>query len=147
MLLEELVAGRLTGEAEKVKAEGWRWIESAQDFPYGHTAGLRRITGEEAALSDEDHTRREALRDEMVTIEEHYFQDNDEDVPEDIDTRLGEIEAELDGFETRPVIYDPGDVAIAGAFISIDGDGRLKVERGYVRPEDEAPAVSIGAEL
>ena len=139
-LLEELVAAKLAVDAEKVKAEGWRWIEIAQDFPYGHTAGLRRIVGEETALSDEDHARREALRDEMAAIEERYFQDSDEEAPEDVDRRLGEIEAELEAFENRPMTYDPGDIAIAGAFISIDGDGRPKVERGYVRPEDEPPA-------
>jgi ParB family chromosome partitioning protein len=141
-LLEELVAAKLAVDAEKVKAEGWRWIEIAQDFPYGHTAGLRRIVGEETALSDEDHARREALREEMAAIEERYFQDGDEEVPEDIDRRLGEIEVELDAFDDRPVTYDPGDINIAGAFISIDGDGRLKVERGYVRPEDEPTAES-----
>jgi hypothetical protein len=27
----------------------------------------------------------------------------------------------------------------AGAFVSIDGSGALRVERGYVRPEDERP--------
>jgi ParB family chromosome partitioning protein len=141
-LLETLVAAKLGEDAEKVKAEGWRWIEIAQDFPYGHTAGLRRIPGEETALSDEDHARREALRDEMAAIEERYCQDGDEEAPEEVDRRLGEIEAELDTFENRPLTYDRGDIAIAGAFISIDGDGRLKVERGYVRPEDEPTAES-----
>jgi ParB family chromosome partitioning protein len=139
-LLETLVAAKLGEDAEKVNAEGWRWIEIAQDFPYGHTAGLRRVKGEETALTDEDHARREALRDEMAAIEERYFQDNDEEAPEEVDRRLGEIEAELDTFENRPLTYDRGDIAIAGAFISIDGDGRLKVERGYVRPEDEPRA-------
>ena len=33
--------------------------------------------------------------------------------------------------------FDPADVARAGAFVSIDSEGRLRVERGYVRPEDE----------
>jgi ParB family chromosome partitioning protein len=141
-LLEELVAAKLREHAEKVKAEGWHWIQIAQDFPYGHTAGLRRIMGEETALSDEDHARREALREEMAAIEERYFQDGDEEAPEEVDRRLGQIEAELDTFENRPLTYDPGDIAIAGAFISIDGDGRPKVERGYVRPEDEALAES-----
>jgi ParB family chromosome partitioning protein len=141
-LLEQLVAARLTEESERVKAEGWRWVQIAQDFPYGHTAGLRRIMGEETALTEEDHARRESLRDEMAAIEERYCQDSNEEVPEDIDLRLGEIEAELEAFENRPLTYDPGDIAIAGAFISIDGDGQLKVERGYVRPEDEPLAES-----
>ena len=30
---------------------------------------------------------------------------------------------------------------MAGVFVSIDGNGRLRVERGYVRPEDEPPVV------
>ncbi len=137
-LLERLVAAKLTSEAETIKAEGWRWIHIAQEFPYGHTGGLRRVMGEMQPLSDEEHAKREALRDEMAEIEERYFQESDEDLPEEIDRRLAEIEAALDAFETRSVIYDPADIACAGAFVSIDGDGRLKAERGYVRPEDEA---------
>lgn len=42
-LLEKLVTEKLTAEAEAIKAEGWNWIEVAPDFPYGHTAGLRRV--------------------------------------------------------------------------------------------------------
>ena len=135
-LLERLVSAKLTSEAETIKAEGWRWIQIAQEFPYGHTGGLRRVMGEMQPLSDEEHTRREALRNEMAEIEERYS-DTDEELPEEVDQRLGEIETELDDFEDRPVIYDPTEVARAGAFVSIDGDGKLKVERGYVRPEDE----------
>lgn len=138
-LLEELVTEKLAVEAETVKAEGWKWIEVAPDFPYGHTAGLRRVMGETELLSDEEYARREALRSEFEEIEQRYFQENDEDLPEEVDRRLTEIEAELDAFENRPISYDPDEVTRAGAFVSIDGDGRLKTERGYVRPEDEAP--------
>jgi len=136
-LLERLVAAKLISEAETIKAEGWRWIQIAQEFPYGHTGGLRRLMGEMQPLSDEEQAKREALRDEMAEIEERYS-GTDEDLPEEVDRRLGEIETELDGFEDRPVIYDPAEIARAGVFVSINGDGRLKIERGYVRPEDEA---------
>jgi ParB family chromosome partitioning protein len=44
-------------------------------------------------------------------------------------------------FEDRSMIYDPADIARAGVFISIDSEGRLSVDRGYVRPEDELPVV------
>jgi len=145
-LLERLVAAKLTSEAETIKAEGWRWIQIAQEFPYGHTGGLRRVVGEMQSLSDEEHAKREALRDEMAEIEVRYFQESDEDLPEKIDRRLAEIETELDGFEDRPVIYDPADIACAGVFVSIDGDGRLKIERGYVRPEDEADGEAADAD-
>jgi ParB family chromosome partitioning protein len=39
-----LVAEKLKAEAETIAAEGWKWIEVAIDFPYGHTAGLRELT-------------------------------------------------------------------------------------------------------
>ncbi|WP_246660640.1 ParB/RepB/Spo0J family partition protein [Nitratireductor sp. XY-223] len=141
-LLERLVAAKLTTEAETIRAEGWRWIQMAQDFPYGHTAGLRRVMGETEPLSDDEHARREALRDEMAEIEERYFQEGDEDLPEEVDKRLAGIEAELDGFENRPVIYDTQEIARAGVFVSIDGDGKLNIERGYVRSEDEAQSAA-----
>jgi ParB family transcriptional regulator, chromosome partitioning protein len=37
------------------------------------------------------------------------------------------------------VTYEPADIARAGVFISIDEEGALSVDRGYVRSEDEAP--------
>ena len=56
-----------------------------------------------------------------------------------MDARLGEIETALAAFEDRPVSYDPVAIARAGVFVSIDAEGSLSVDRGYVRPEDEAP--------
>jgi len=50
---------------------------------------------------------------------------------------LGEIEETMEAFEARPIRYEADDLALAGAFVSIDSSGRLRVERGYVRPEDE----------
>jgi len=41
--------------------------------------------------------------------------------------------------DERPMTFDSAETARAGAFVSIDGDGKLHVERGYVRPEDELP--------
>ncbi len=62
-----------------------------------------------------------------------------DELPEEIDRRLAEIEAALAAIDERPTRFDAEDMARAGAFVSIDGSGSLRVERGYVRPEDEAP--------
>ena len=40
--------------------------------------------------------------------------------------------------------YAPEQMARAGAFVSIDSDGTLLVERGYVRPEDEGTVEAEG---
>jgi ParB family transcriptional regulator, chromosome partitioning protein len=53
-LLERLVAERLRTEAETIAAEGWKWIEVAASFHYGHDHGLRRLEGAPAALTAEE---------------------------------------------------------------------------------------------
>jgi ParB family transcriptional regulator, chromosome partitioning protein len=138
VLLDRLVAEKLEREADVVRAEGWKWVEVATDFPYGHTYGLRHISGKPIAMSDEEVATAEALRAEYDKLELAYG-DADE-LPEEVDQRLGEIETALAALGDRPVKYDPEEIARAGAFVSIDSSGALRVERGYVRPEDE-PAV------
>ncbi|MGE3872541.1 MAG: ParB/RepB/Spo0J family partition protein [Parvibaculaceae bacterium] len=135
-LLERLAAERLDREANAIRAEGWKWVEVASDFPYGHTTGLGRITGQVADLAEEERAEREALRDEMERLEAEWAEADD--LPEEVDQRLGEIETALEASENRSLNYDPSDIARAGAFVSIGSDGGLRVERGYVRPEDEA---------
>ena len=44
-LLDRLVAEKLERDAEAIRAEGWKWVEVATDFPYGHTYGLRQHRG------------------------------------------------------------------------------------------------------
>jgi ParB family transcriptional regulator, chromosome partitioning protein len=60
-LLDRLVAEKLEREAGAVRAEGWKWVEVATDFPYGHTYGLRHIVGDTAAMSEEEVATAQAL--------------------------------------------------------------------------------------
>jgi ParB family chromosome partitioning protein len=138
-LLDRLVTEKLRAEAESIAAEGWKWIAVAVDFPYGHTNGLRELEGEPADLTEEERATLDALNAEYAKIEEDY-QDADE-LADEIDQRLGEIEAVRSVLEARSLVYDPVEIARAGVFVSIDAEGLLSIARGYVRPEDEAPAV------
>ena len=142
VLLERLVGEKLKAEAEAIAAEGWKWIEVAVGFPYGHTMGLRELLGTTVDLTDEERATREALRDEYDRLEAEYAEADD--LPEEVDQRLGEIELALGAFDSRPMAFDPDQVGRAGAFVSIDSDGTLLVERGLVRPEDEAQAEPKG---
>ena len=141
-LLDRLVAEKLKIVADEIAGEGWKWVEAALSFPYGHERGLRELVGATADLTEEERATREALRSEYDRIEAEYAEADE--LPDEIDARLGEIEQALDAFEQCPVIYDPADIAIAGVFVSLDSDGSLSVDRGYVRPEDERPVDAEG---
>lgn len=134
-LLDRLAAAKLTQEAESLRAEGWKWIEAATEFAYGHSRGLRRLAGEEVPLSADEQAQHEALEAEQEELEKQYAEADE--LPDEVDARLGEIEEALAALDDRPMRYDPAAVTYAGAFLSLAADGTLQVERGFVRKEDE----------
>jgi ParB family chromosome partitioning protein len=136
-LINQMVADKLKVDSEAIATEGWKWIEVAPDFSYGHVFGLRQLRGEVAPLTAEEEAARDALQAEFDRLSEEYA--GADDLPDAVDERLSELETALEGFTERPVVFDAGDIARAGAFVSIASDGGLRVERGYVRPEDELP--------
>ena len=137
-LVERLVDAKLTRVAQEVVAEGWKWVEAAIDLPFGCERGKRRIVGTTLALTDEEQSRLDALVEEFDAIGEAH-QDTD-DLPEDVAARLAEIDAGMTALTRRPVNYEPAEFARAGVFVSLAHDGRLRIDRGYVRPEDEPVA-------
>ncbi len=142
-LLDRLATEKLAAEAQKIAAGGWKWIEVAVDFRYGHMSHLRQLEGVTLEFSPAEQVTFDALTAEQTKLEIEY--EGASELPDEVDTRLGEIEAALAAFENRPVHYELAEVARAGVFVSIDADGRLAVERGYVRPEDE-PSMPVGGE-
>jgi ParB family chromosome partitioning protein len=143
-LLDRLVTDKLKAEAETIAAEGWKWIAVAVNFPYGHTDDLRELDGVPSDLTDDERASVDALKAEYDKLEADYAEADE--LPDEIDQRLAEIETALSTFEARPVTYDPADIARAGVFVSIDDEGVLSVDRGYVRPADEAPVDDVEAE-
>ncbi len=138
-LLDRLVVEKLQAEGERLAVEGWRWIEVAPGFPYGHTNGLRRLGGAITDLTEAEQATYDALHEELERLEVQYAEA--EELPDEVDQRLGEIETAIQAFDSRPAVFDPAQIARAGVFVSIDTEGALCIERGYVRPEDEAPVI------
>ncbi len=134
-LLDRLLADRLQAEAQAIAAEGWKWIEVPTDLPYAYSHGLRRLIGDPSPLSAYEAAEHAKLVSEYRALEDECS--GQDEYPEEIDTRLGELEAAMKAFEPRPLISDAAEVARAGVFVTLDRDGGLAVYRGYVRPEDE----------
>lgn len=141
-LLDRLVAEKLKTLVDEIAAEGWKWVEAAISIPYGVTHGLREISGTPLDMTETELATRGALQAEFNRLSEAY--EGADELPDDVDQRLGEIEAALEELDSRPVRYDPSEIAIAGVFATLDASGKLVVDRGYVRPEDERPLASEG---
>jgi ParB family transcriptional regulator, chromosome partitioning protein len=135
-LLDLLVTAKLGREADALRAaEGWKWTEAHLDFPHAH--GMRRTYPHPVELSVEDQTALKAAQAEFDRLTEQY-QTTDE-LPDEVDARFGELEAEIERLEARRQAYEPDDIARGGAFVILNHDGTVRIERGFIRSEDERP--------
>lgn len=131
-LLDRLALDQLAAEAETVRvAEGWLWAEARLDFPHDH--GCRRVYPHPVEPDPETKTRLEVLAEEYDAIVAACGDDN---LSEEQDARLEVLDAELSS--ACPDQYDPDAVASGGLF-AVLGQGGVRIERGFIRPVDEAP--------
>jgi len=135
-LLDMLVLAKLGREANALmEAEGWKWAQVFLDYP--HSYGLRRTYPQPVDLSAEDQAALDAAQAEFNGLTAQY--ESAEELPDEVDARFGELEAEIERLEAKRLAYDPADIARCGAFVILNHDGSLRVERGFMRAEDEKP--------
>jgi ParB family chromosome partitioning protein len=133
-LLDRLTKEKLEGIAVAVvETEGWKWAEAFLDYPHSH--GLRRSYPDTVELSAEDAAAYEAAQAAFAALSEQY--ESAEELPDEIDERFGELEAEIERLEAKRQAYNPEVVARSGVFVILNHDGSLRIERGFVRQEDE----------
>jgi len=136
VLLDLLVTAKLGRVADALReGEGWKWTEAHLDFPHAH--GMRRTYPHPVELSAEDQAALEAAKCEVDQLSE-WNQTADE-LPDHVDARFCELEADIERLEAKRHAYDPDDIARGGAFVILNHDGMVRIERGFIRPGDEKP--------
>jgi ParB family transcriptional regulator, chromosome partitioning protein len=132
-LLDTLVTERLEKNARGVRAEGWKWVQVTAEFAYQQSAEYRRIHAEPVPLTAPEQKRLEELQEEYAQINDEW---NDCDDELEARPRLDELEKLIAEIEDRDGVWTSEQIAMAGAVIFIDHQGKAKIERGFVRPED-----------
>jgi ParB family chromosome partitioning protein len=135
-LLDMLAAEKLREIAGEVQAEGWKWAEAHIDYPHAH--GMRRFYPLSVPLSDGDEARLEALSTEHDELAEGYS--SYDEMPEDVAAKLEAVSDEIDAISEKRSAYDANVIAHGGVFVVLHHDGTVRIERGFVRAEDEALA-------
>jgi ParB family chromosome partitioning protein len=140
-LLDLLVTAKLGRVADALReAEGWKWTQAHLDFPHAH--GLRRTYPQPVELLAEDQAALDAVQAEFNSLTEQH--ETAEELPDEVDARFGELEAEIERVEAKRQAYDPDHIARGGAFVILNHDGTVRIERGFIRTEDEKPQPETG---
>lgn len=142
-LLDKLVREKLDALAGEVRAEGWAWVEAVPHLSY-----TERQAFHDAPQAQREPTRREAQRieslrrriDEAGAALEAAEDAGDEHKAGTLYERYERLESELAAAHDRLSTYAPQVRAVAGAIVTIDGEGEATVHRGLLR-EAEAKAL------
>ncbi|MBZ9698675.1 MULTISPECIES: ParB/RepB/Spo0J family partition protein [unclassified Mesorhizobium] len=142
-LLDRMVIEKLQGVAETVRqAEGWKWADVRIDYPHAH--GLRRTYPQPVALSEEHEAAYAQALEEFNRLTEEWS--SAEELPDDVDKRFGKLEAEIERIDALRHAYDADVVARGGVFVVLSHDGTARIERGFIRGEDDQPETEVQEE-
>jgi len=138
-LLNRLVDEKLAKAAAKLKKERFAWVEATPRLLQSDLSGYSRVETILREPTDEEAARLKALDDEARALqaEAEGLTEGDEERAEAIDERLGAIQEEEQAITEARRMADPEQQAVAGAIVTIDTNGKLKIERGLIKAEDK----------
>jgi ParB family transcriptional regulator, chromosome partitioning protein len=141
-LLNRLAREKLQAHADKVADEGWRWVVAEPELDREACGDMRRIFAKPVPLSKTERKRLHKLQARYDALCEKH--QHDDEMPAKAAEQLGRIEAAIEAL--RKEEYKERDIALAGAFVTLSGDGSVRIERGFIRAEDEPQSKSKPAD-
>ena len=140
-LLESLALEKLNQAVESIKDEGHAWVQVRTTFDYSDRAEFSNVRTIRREPTAEERTRMEALDAQMKALQPEY-EAYDEDADESgeryqaIEEKAQRIQDQWDALDASLAVPYPDDLAIAGAVVTVDQNGELRIERGLIRKED-----------
>jgi len=151
-LLEILVTEKLQAEADKLKADGWSWVEiNRTDDRWLANRTYRKLQPKSVPLSKELEDEDAQLRKELKALE---AKDDTETSSQD-EARIEEIDRRLAIIEASRYVYTAIQKSIFGVMLGITYNGQLAADygltkQGATKDSDEAgegtPAEAVDSE-
>jgi ParB family chromosome partitioning protein len=140
-LLESLALEKLNEAVKSIGEEGYAWVQVRTTFDYSDRAEFGQVRTVRREPTAEEQAKMEALDAEMEAMQPEY-EAYDEDADESgelyaaIEEKAERIQSEIDALDESLAEPYADDLAIAGAVVTVDREGLLRIERGLIRKED-----------
>lgn len=126
-VLERLALAKLGALASQAVAEGWRWADFGLDRQA--LVGMPRVYPAEREFSEEEQGRYDQLLSEQEEIDREPYSDEGRE-------RFICLQTQIEALDAIRFNFTDENKALSGAFFTIDRDGELSAEYGFVRPGD-----------
>lgn len=146
-LLQRLADEKLKSIAEKLRAEGWSWVEAVGNFGYSEESSYGKSQPKKRTLSEEEAAELATLKQRAQDLDERNDALDFED--DTLLEELAQVEAQIEAIESSLETYSDRQKAKAGAVVTIRHNGELQIYRGLIKPEKskkQKDAQSTGAQ-
>lgn len=141
-LIEQLAQAKLDAEAEAIRAEGWGWVVAALDADHEQLRNYGRTYPDSRPLTKAEKKSISELAGQRDTIEEKMDAVVDDDDMQwlELEQAFDDLQAQIENMQDAAQKWPTDMLAVAGAIVTIGSEGRAKVWRGLIRPEDRQDA-------
>ena len=148
-LLHRLVGEKLDEAADKLRAEGWAWVEISTDCDWSFLNRCDSIEPQPLDVPPELAERKAALDKELEAAEQAYHDDDgeNEDLSASVEKRYDDLQEQVEELDEQMeafVAFTPEQMAESGCYVYV-GDGELVISKGLVKPEDKKAAAKAGS--
>lgn len=137
--IDELALDLLEVEAEKLRGD-WLWVEARVAFPYQDASAFQRIyAGSDPSLLTKGKAKELAKLESDLRAMYQDENDASDELEEDFYERRAELEQKADAIRDECEAFTAVQRKAAGVIVTIGDDGKLEIEKGYIRPGDVNP--------
>ncbi|OJW21202.1 MAG: hypothetical protein BGO49_24630 [Planctomycetales bacterium 71-10] len=138
-LVRELASRKLEAAAEQLKADGWKWVETALERDWQFANQCEELEPVPLDAPKEWLDEKEKLQAEFDALDKHLDEmdsDSEEwdalsEKHEGVQDKLYELETKIEEYG----VFTPEQKAMSGCYVTV-GNGEVRIEMGLMKPED-----------
>lgn len=143
VLLDRLVAEKLSAIAKPIQSEGWKWIDIVPDADYATLSAFKRCHPVREPLSPEAQAELDELTERYDSLAEQVESDDSES---SFQAELEQIDARIDELTASVDTWPQDTLQCAGVIVTLDYRGCVDIRRGLIRPEDARSLAKASSE-
>lgn len=136
-LLNRLALEKLEALAEKLRADGWAWVEVSPDLDYYKFNRYGYLKAGE--LPENAAKQVEELNDKRAKLDadmDALYDEGKDDEADALSEQIEDIDAQIEEIERTAATWSSEQMAASGAILYIQRNGKLGMELGRVRPNE-----------
>lgn len=147
VLLDRLVDEKLMRAAERVRKEGWGWVEHRAQYEYSELYAFGRLAPTRRAPTKKEQALLDRFKEKEIQLQEEGGTAGvSEERLEVIRTALDSLAEKREAIEDARIVDDPTARANAGVLVLLGHDGKVRIERGLVRRPERAARETANAD-